>query len=105
MSISKKFLKSKPICKVTFRLSKEQAAGAEKVALVGGFNDWNTTKNYMKKLKDGSFKTVVELAVDNAYEFRYLLNEKNWLTDSEADAYVNNGIDNQQNAVVDLQQS
>ena len=35
MSIKKRYLKTKPICKVTFRLSKKAAKGAEKVYLVG----------------------------------------------------------------------
>ena len=44
MSISKKFLKSKPVCKVTFTVGKEMADGAESVALLGEFNNWNTAE-------------------------------------------------------------
>ena len=43
MSVKKKFLKSKPICKVSFRLPKEEAGGAETVHLVGDFNDWDSS--------------------------------------------------------------
>ena len=41
MSIKKQFLKSKPVCKVTFSLTKEEALNAEKIQLLGDFNEWN----------------------------------------------------------------
>ena len=40
MAITKKFLKSKPVCKVTFALSETEAKTAE---VVGDFNDWGAT--------------------------------------------------------------
>jgi hypothetical protein len=41
MSIKKQYLKSKPVCKVTFRIPKEVANGTRMAALVGEFNNWN----------------------------------------------------------------
>ena len=38
MSISKQYLKSRPVCKVTFVVS---AAEANEVVVVGDFNEWN----------------------------------------------------------------
>ena len=49
MSISKKFLKSKPVCKVTFTVPAEEA---KNVAVVGSFNEWNQKATPLKKLKN-----------------------------------------------------
>ena len=38
MAISKKYLKSKPVCKVTFELG---GIEADSIVAVGDFNDWN----------------------------------------------------------------
>ena len=58
MSIKKQFLKSKPVCKVTFTLPAEEA---KSVAVVGSFNEWNTDATPLKKLKNGSFKGTIDL--------------------------------------------
>jgi len=87
--IKKQFLKSKPVCKATFTVAKEVANGAETVALVGEFNNWDTNAPIeMKKLKNGTFKTTVELETGKEYEFRYLIDGENWANDEEADKYV-----------------
>ena len=39
MSIKKQFLKSKPVCKVVFRLDATEANGAKKVQVLGDFNN------------------------------------------------------------------
>ncbi len=89
MSISKQFLKSKPVCKTTFRLAIEEAKEAENVVIVGDFNDWNQENPVeMKKLKDGSFKAVIDLETGKDYQFRYLIDNETWTNDEEADAYV-----------------
>lgn len=101
MSLSKKYLKSKPICKVTFTVPKEHANGAKKVALVGEFNDWNLKKPIkMKALKNGSFKTTIDLEKDQSYQFRYIIDGDRWENDHEADSYVPTGISNEENSVV-----
>ena len=41
MAITKKFLKSKPVCKVTFALTETEANSAE---VVGDFNDWGSNR-------------------------------------------------------------
>ena len=40
MSLKKQFLKSKPVCKVTFCLMEGDIQNAEKIQLLGSFNDW-----------------------------------------------------------------
>lgn len=96
MSLKKQVLKSKPVCKVTFRFTKEIAEGAEKVNLVGDFNNWDEDALEMKKLKSGDFTTLIELEKGKSYQFRYLVNGKDWFNDLEADSYVTNsyGVEN-----------
>ena len=53
MAITKQYLKSKPICKVTFSVPAEEA---KEVKVVGTFNKWNTKVKGLKKLKNGTFK-------------------------------------------------
>lgn len=84
--IKKQYLKSRPVCKVTFSLNAE--TGAEKAEVVGDFNGWEPTA--MEQLKDGRFKVVLELEQGNAYQFRYLLNGNDWVNEEEADTYTPN---------------
>lgn len=100
MSLKKKYLKSKPICKVTFRLPKEAASGAEKVSLVGDFNNWNEISTPMKNLKNGDFTTTLDLTVNSEYQFRYLIDHTNWENDWDADTYKPSGFGNSENSVV-----
>jgi 1,4-alpha-glucan branching enzyme len=86
-TIKKQYLKSKNVCKVTFRLPKEAVEGSKSVHLVGDFNDWNKKKNPMKVLKDGSAKLVIELEPGKEYRFRYLLDGERWENDWNADRY------------------
>ena len=58
MAIKKQYLKSKPVCKVTFSI---EAEDAKKVSVVGSFNDWNAKKAPLKKLKNGTFKGTLDL--------------------------------------------
>ena len=102
MGTTKKFLKGKPLCKVTFKLPKGIAIDATKVALVGEFNDWSPLANPMDANKDGSYKTTFDLESGKSYEYKYLVDGDIWVNDTDADAYVSNGIDEGQNCVVAL---
>lgn len=96
MAIKKQFLKSKPICKVTFSI---EAQDAKKVALVGSFNEWNAKKNPLTKLKNGTFKGTVDLEKDNSYEFKYIVDGA-YINDDAADAYAWNDFAAAENSVV-----
>ncbi len=100
MSLKKQFLKSKPVCKVTFKVAADQVEKAKKVALLGTFNDWNPTGSAMKKLKDGSFTKTLDLETGKEYQFRYLVDGKSWINDDEPDAYTHSGVAAEQNSVV-----
>lgn len=100
--IKKQFLKSKPVCKVTFSMPAEAAPEAKEVKLVGEFSEWTKSPIDMKKLKDGSFKTVVSLETGKEYEFRYVIDGDRWENDWEADAYRPNAVTFEENSVVSL---
>tara|TARA_Y100001001_G_scaffold162360_1_gene188791 strand:+ start:392 stop:727 length:336 start_codon:yes stop_codon:yes gene_type:complete len=98
MAIKKQYLKSKPVCKVTFTVPADEA---ETVAVVGDFNKWNPKKSGLKKLKNGTFKGTFELPVENSYEFRYLV-DGNYTNDGEADRYQWNDYAGTENAVLEV---
>ena len=100
MSLKKQYLKSKDICKVTFKLPKEAAPKATEVTLVGDFNDWDEHSCPMKKLKNGSFTVNVDLPRGNEYQFRYRIDHKSWENDWEADKYVASGLGEDNSVVV-----
>jgi len=86
--LTKRYLKSKNITKVTFYTP--TSLNAEAVCLVGDFNEWSETSTPMELLKDGRFKVVIELEPEKEYQFRYLVNGDEWHNDAEADRYVPN---------------
>ncbi|MGY5351251.1 isoamylase early set domain-containing protein [Wenyingzhuangia sp. IMCC45533] len=98
MATSKKFLKTKPVCKVTFAYA---APEVEELSLVGDFNNWDTTSTPMKKLKNGTFKVVVDLEVKKSYEYKFVA-DGNYINDNEPDAYVFNEFANAENSLVEL---
>ncbi|MGK0253782.1 MAG: 1,4-alpha-glucan branching enzyme [Mariniflexile sp.] len=96
MAISKQYLKSKPVCKVTFSILAEDA---KKVSVVGSFNEWNAKAAPLKKLKNGTFKGVLDLDKDNSYEFKYIVDGA-FVNDDAADAYAWNEFAAADNSVV-----
>ncbi len=101
MSLKKQYLKSKPICKVTFRLTKKQAKKADTVNIVGDFNEWDKTSAPMKKLKSGDFTLGLDLESGKSYQFRYLIDGKEWENDWDADDYTPSSMGDSDNSVVD----
>ena len=98
MGIKKQFLKSKPVCKVTFTVPAENA---KKVAVVGSFNEWNDKATPLKKLKNGSFKGTVALQSGISHEFRYLIDGE-YQNEIEADTYAWNDYAGAENSVLSL---
>jgi len=97
MSIKKQFLKTKPVCKVTFTV---EAKDANQVFVCGDFNDWNQTSHELKKLKNGSFKGTIDLEKDNTYQFKYLVDGV-WQNDEQADSYKWNDLGSE-NSVLEV---
>ena len=98
MAIKKQYLKSKPVCKVTFTVP---AKDAKKVAVVGTFNEWNADQAQLRKLKNGTFKGTIDLPSDRSYEFRYLVDGE-YQNDEQADKLVWNEFAGTDNAVLEL---
>jgi 1,4-alpha-glucan branching enzyme len=92
MSIKKKYLDSKPECSVTFKLAKGNVNSANEVNLVGEFNNWDLQSTPMKKSKNGDFSVTVKLSNEQNYQFRYLIDKKEWINEPEADQFIPNGF-------------
>ena len=100
MSIKKQYLQSKPECKVTFRLEKENAHSAKEVFIAGDFNQWNTSELGMKQLKSGDFTITLKLEKEKEYQFKYLLDKVRWINDSSADGYLPNSFQTENSLVI-----
>ncbi len=100
MSLQKKYLKSRPMSKVTFRLPAEAVPADAIVTLVGEFNNWDPSGTPMTALKSGEYKVTLDLPVGHQYEFRYLINGRIWENDWEADRYAPSGLGTEENSVV-----
>jgi 1,4-alpha-glucan branching enzyme len=86
--------------RVTFELP--SSIWAERVNLVGEFNDWDTTATPMARSRaDADWKVSVKLDAGRRYRFRYLVDGKQWLNDWHADDYVENSYGSD-DSVVDL---
>ncbi|MCZ2721297.1 isoamylase early set domain-containing protein [Marinomonas sp. 15G1-11] len=100
--IEKKFLKSKPICKVKFSLPKSQVQAAKTVTVVGDFNNWDISATPLKKQKTGNFAATIDLDIHKEYQFRYVLDGKEWINDEEADRFVPANIGSEQNGLLSI---
>ncbi len=81
MAIKKKYLKSKPVCKVTFEFN---APEANEIFIAGDFNEWKEVP--MKKYKNGKFKATVDVATPKNYEYKFL-KDGEFVNDPEAEEY------------------
>ena len=88
--IKKQYLKSKSMCKVTFKLPKEAVPDAQTVNIVGDFNRWSREETPMKRLKNGDFTVTLELETGREYKFKYLIDDVRWENDWHADRYERN---------------
>ncbi len=100
MSLKKQYLKSKPICKVTFKISDKEVNGAKSVCIVGDFNNWRKKATPMKSLKNGAFTATIDLEPNKEYQFKYILDGTEWENDWNADRYIPSPIGNWDNSVV-----
>ncbi len=102
MIIRKQYLKTKPVCKVTFGLSAGEAGDADSVHLVGEFNGWSKTATPMKKKKGGSFSVTVDLETGREYAFRYLVDGTRWTNAENADKSSPTPFEDAENSVIVL---
>ncbi len=79
--------------RVTFELP--ASVWADRIFLVGDFNQWCLTATPMGQDRDGIWRVTVDLPWGRRYEFRYLIDGQ-WKTDAHADGFAINtyGTDN-----------
>ncbi|GAB5553483.1 MAG: hypothetical protein Sapg2KO_30740 [Saprospiraceae bacterium] len=95
--LKKQYLKTKPVCKVTFTLPKKAIATTSEIRVLGDFNNWNWEEGTIMKATKAEYKAMVELSAGQDYEFRYVAADGSWENDWAADDYVPSpytGIDN-----------
>jgi len=97
MAIKKQFLKSKPVCKVTFEVLDPEA---DLIVLMGEFNEWSKSSHPMNKMKNGKHKITVDLDTEKKYAFKYLVDGNTWLLEEEADQQVPSGMGAEQNSLI-----
>jgi 1,4-alpha-glucan branching enzyme len=102
MAMKKQFLKSRPVCKVTFAMPKQASVGSQRAHLVGDFNEWQIGATPLKRRKDGTYAATVELRTGQEYQYRFVLDDDNWVNDPSADGYVPTPYGNDQNCVVSV---
>ena len=96
MSIKKQFIKTKPVCKVTFSV---EAKEANKASVIGDFNNWNPEEGTLSKLKNGTFKGVFNIDKDASYEFKYVIDGA-FINETESDSFLWNEFAGNENGVL-----
>ncbi len=79
--IQKTYYKTKDYCKVKFTF---KADDAESIEILGLENDWENGVSMTRK-KDGTFTADVSLPKNSQHEFKYRINQSEWLNEPEAD--------------------
>ncbi|OYY73649.1 MAG: hypothetical protein B7Y40_08380 [Gammaproteobacteria bacterium 28-57-27] len=100
MSLIKKHLKTRPVCKTTFTIAADAAQDSEFVWLIGDFNNWEDDTLPMKKKKDGSWSLEIELEPGREYQFLYHLGDKCYITDDAPDASAPNPFGTGENSII-----
>lgn len=83
--VKKTYQKDKNICVVSFYVKRDNA---QKVELVGEFNNWQPEP--MKRKKDGTFWISKRLKTGRSYRFKYLIDGQYWENELSADQQVPN---------------
>jgi len=77
--------------KILVRFELPSAIWADSVCLVGDFNNWNQVSHpLIHDRHDGTWYVILELERGREYQFRYLVNGREWHNDWHADKYVPN---------------
>lgn len=84
--VQKTYFKTKDYCKVKFSFTVENA---ETIEILGLNSDWENSI-IMSKKKDGTFSADVNLPKETRHEFKYRINETEWVNDPEADGVATN---------------
>lgn len=83
--------------KVTFALP--ASIWADRITLVGDFNDWDTEATPLRQLETGWMVTL-DLEAGQEYHYRYVHNGSEWHNDWHADAYARNAYGGDDSVVI-----
>lgn len=100
MSIKKVIIGEKGVCRIIFRLTETLVDHPKEVALLGDFNNWNPSKDRMLKSENGFFEKTIELPLGRDYQFRYLVDNRHWENDWQADAYASTPFGEDDNMIL-----
>ena len=103
MAINKEYSEDRKICKVTFTLPDYFEESFEHASVVGEFNNWNSEANALEKNeKTGLYSTEIDMETGRQYRFRYVVDSKTWINDSEADRFEPTPFGGSENCVLIL---
>jgi hypothetical protein len=71
---------------------------ADRIFLVGDFNQWDQTATPMQQDRDGIWRATVDLRYGTQAEFRYLIDGQ-WRTDYHADGHTSNSFGSENSLV------
>ena len=94
--VQKTYFKTKDYCKVKFTFNIENA---ETVEILGLNSDWENSI-VMSKKKDGTFSCDVSLPKNSQHEFKYRVNETEWLNEPQADSQNSNEFGGQNSVII-----
>jgi len=94
--ILKTYYKTKDYCKVKFSF---EIDNAETVQIRGLNSDWQKSIMMARK-KDGSFTADVTLPKGSRHQFKYIVNETEWLNEPGADGHEPNEFGGSNSVIV-----
>lgn len=71
---------------------------ADRVYVVGDFNDWDRQRTPLYQGRDGVWRVEVDLPCSQRFQFRYYV-DNHWLTDNHADGMTDNPYGTQNSIV------
>ena len=74
---------------------------ADTIHLVGDFNDWDSTATPLH-LDDNCWSITLDLDAGRSYEYRYLVNNTDWVNDWQADRFTPSELGGDNSVVVTL---
>lgn len=94
--ILKTYYKTKDYCKVKFSFKIDNA---ETMQIRGLNRDWQKSV-IMTRKKDGTFTADVTLPKDSRHQFKYFVNETEWLNEPQADCQEPNEFGGSNSVIV-----
>lgn len=100
MSITKNYNEKTLFCKVTFRIPIGVVNPESQVFITGEFNNWDIKSLPMEKLDNGEFTISLDLEKGKEFQFKYIIDGREWINEISADRYERNGVVTENSVVV-----